>query len=94
MYDGSEALEAGRAYAPDLMLVDIGMPGMTGYELARAVRRDPVLSRVRLVALTGYGRQEDRTRVHDAGFDLHLTKPVADATLREVLDAFEPSEFE
>jgi PAS domain S-box-containing protein len=94
VYDGSDALEAGRAYAPDLMLVDIGMPGMTGYELARAVRRDPVLSRVRLVALTGYGRQEDRARVHDAGFDLHLTKPVADATLREVLDACEPSEFE
>lgn len=94
VYDGTEALEAGRAYAPDLMLVDIGMPGMTGYELAGAVRRDPVLSRVRLVALTGYGREEDRARVHDAGFDLHLTKPVADTTLREVLDAFAPPPFD
>ena len=94
VYDGSDALEAGRVYAPDLMLVDIGMPGMTGYELARAVRRDPALSRVRLVALTGYGREEDRARVHDAGFDLHLTKPVADTTLRELLDAFDQAPFE
>jgi CheY-like chemotaxis protein len=73
------------------MLVDIGMPGMTGYELARAIRADPVLCRVRLAALTGYGREEDRLRVLEAGFDLHLTKPVLDSTLREAIEALTPA---
>jgi CheY-like chemotaxis protein/two-component sensor histidine kinase len=86
VYGGAEALAAGRAEGPDLMLVDIGMPGMTGYDLARQVRRDPSLSKVRLVALTGYGRDEDRARVLEAGFDQHVTKPVADAKLRDLLD--------
>ena len=86
VYGGAEALAAGRAEVPDLMLVDIGMPGMTGYELARLVRGDPALSKVRLVALTGYGREEDRARVLEAGFDQHVTKPVADAKLRDLLD--------
>jgi PAS domain S-box-containing protein len=91
LYDGAEALAACRADRPDLMLVDIGMPGMTGYELARAVRADPELSEIRLVALTGYGLEEDRARVLAAGFDLHLTKPVGDTTLRDVLDALAPA---
>jgi PAS domain S-box-containing protein len=86
VYDGAQALANSHAVRPDIMLVDIGMPGMTGYELARAVRRDPALAGIRLVALTGYGREEDRARVLDAGFDLHLTKPVADTRLRDVLD--------
>ena len=86
VYGGAEALAAGRAEVPDLMLVDIGMPGMTGYDLARQVRRDPSLSKVQLVALTGYGRDEDRARVLEAGFDQHVTKPVADACLRDLLD--------
>ena len=86
VYGGAEALAAGRAEVPDLMLVDIGMPGMTGYDLARQVRRDPSLSKVRLVALTGYGRDEDRARVLEAGFDQHVTKPVGDAKLRDLLD--------
>ena len=84
-YDGAAGLAAGRATVPDVMFVDIGMPGMTGYELARHVRRDRRLSQVQLVALTGYGRDEDRVRSLDAGFDLHLTKPVMDAKLQEVL---------
>jgi two-component system, sensor histidine kinase len=91
LYDGAEALAACRADRPDLMLVDIGMPGMTGFELARAVRADPALSEIRLVALTGYGLEEDRARVLAAGFDLHLTKPVGDTTLRDVLDALAPA---
>jgi len=86
VYAGAEALAASYASHPDILLVDIGMPGMTGYDLARAVRRDPVLANIRLVALTGYGRDEDRAQVLEAGFDLHLTKPVADSTLRDVLD--------
>ena len=91
VYGGSEALAASRTEMPDLMLVDIGMPGMTGYEVARAVRRDPALSAMRLIALTGYGREEDRARVLEAGFDLHLTKPIGEARLRDVLDAITPA---
>jgi PAS domain S-box-containing protein len=84
-YDGRAALEASRSNPPDVMLVDVGMPGMTGYELAGHVRLDRQLAGVRLVALTGYGREEDRARAMEAGFDLHLTKPVMDTTLQQVL---------
>jgi PAS domain S-box-containing protein len=91
VYGGEDALAISRREIPDLMLVDIGMPGMTGYELARAIRADPVLCRIRLAALTGYGREEDRIRVLEAGFDLHLTKPVLDSTLREAIEALTPA---
>jgi PAS domain S-box-containing protein len=85
VYDGAAALDLGRSERPDVIFVDIGMPGMTGYELARRVRLDPVLSHVQLVALTGYGREEDRARVREAGFDQHLMKPVGDAALGALL---------
>ena len=91
VYDGTTALAITRSEAPDVMFVDIGMPGMTGYDVARQVRLRPDLSHVRLVALTGYGRDEDRSRALEAGFDLHITKPVADATLRDVLSEFTPA---
>ena len=84
-YDGATALASGRADPPEVMFVDIGMPGMTGYELAGHVRREPRLAKVQLVAVTGYGRDEDRLRALQAGFDLQLTKPVVDAKLQEVL---------
>jgi PAS domain S-box-containing protein len=90
VYDGATAMAITRSEAPDVMFVDVGMPGMTGYDVAREVRLRSDLSRVRLIALTGYGRDEDRTRALEAGFDLHLTKPVADATLRSVLAEFTP----
>jgi PAS domain S-box-containing protein len=90
VYTGPAALEASRSDLPDVMFVDIGMPGMTGYELARQVRLDRDLSRVQLVALTGYGRAEDRARVLEAGFDQHLTKPIADSRLQAVLLALTP----
>jgi PAS domain S-box-containing protein len=86
MYSGRDAVARARRENPDVMLVDIGMPDMTGYDVAKAIRSDPATSGIRLVALTGYGREEDRARVFAAGFDLHLTKPVADDRLREVLD--------
>jgi PAS domain S-box-containing protein len=88
LYDGADALVAARVQVPDVMFVDLGMPVMNGYELARRVREDAMLSGVRLVALTGYGREEDRVRVLEAGFDLHLTKPVSDSQLRDVLATF------
>jgi signal transduction histidine kinase/ActR/RegA family two-component response regulator/PAS domain-containing protein len=77
VYDGVAALDAARTSPPDVMLVDIGLPGMDGYEVARRVRRDPDLDGVVLVALTGYGREEDRQRAMAAGFDYHLVKPVS-----------------
>jgi PAS domain S-box-containing protein len=85
LYDGATAIAASREQRPDVMFVDVGMPGMTGYELARQIRRDPKLSRTYLVALTGYGRDEDRARAEEAGFDVHVTKPLAEPRLRAVL---------
>jgi PAS domain S-box-containing protein len=76
VYDGVTGLDAARASPPDVMLVDIGLPGMDGYEVAQLVRRDPALKNVVLVALTGYGRDEDKRRAMAAGFDYHLVKPV------------------
>jgi PAS domain S-box-containing protein len=85
VYDGQAALDAARERTPDVMFVDVGMPGMTGYELAGHVRSDASLSRVLLVALTGYGRAEDRVRALASGFDVHVTKPLTEARLRELL---------
>jgi PAS domain S-box-containing protein len=76
VHDGIAAVETARANVPDIMLVDIGLPGMDGYEVARAVRREAALKDIVLVALTGYGRPEDRTQALGAGFDYHLVKPV------------------
>ena len=76
VYDGFAALDAARAEAPDVMLVDIGLPGMDGYEVARRIRGDAAFQAVRLIALTGYGRDEDRQAALAAGFDHHLVKPV------------------
>jgi signal transduction histidine kinase len=76
-YDGPTALEQARATPPEVVLLDIGLPGgMDGYEVARRLRRDPTLSGAFLVAVTGWGREEDRERARQAGFDRHLVKPV------------------
>jgi PAS domain S-box-containing protein len=90
VYDGTTALALGRDDTPDVMLVDLGMPGMTGYDVARRVKHDTALAGIHLIALTGYGREEDRARVHEAGFDLHLTKPVTDRTLEDALSSVAP----
>jgi PAS domain S-box-containing protein len=85
VYDGTTALSIARHARPHLMLVDVGMPGMTGYELASHVRADASLTGVMLVALTGYGRPEDRARALESGFDAHLTKPLTELRLRQML---------
>ena len=69
------------------MLVDIGLPGIDGYEVARRIRCEPRLAGVRLVALTGYGRDEDKRRAESAGFDQHLVKPVDPSSLGKVLQS-------
>jgi PAS domain S-box-containing protein len=76
VHNALAALEAARANVPDVMLIDIGLPGMNGYDLAKAIRADASLHRVVLVALTGYGGEEDKARAVVAGFDYHLVKPV------------------
>ncbi len=74
-HSGQAALEVTQAFNPDLIFLDIGMPGMDGYEVARRVRATPGLEGVVLAALTGWGQQEDRRRTAEAGFDHHLVKP-------------------
>lgn len=82
---GNEALELLRSRGADVVLCDLGLPGMSGYELARAIRHDTSLRETPLVALTGYGQPEDRKRTAAAGFDEHLTKPVDLQVLGETL---------
>jgi CheY-like chemotaxis protein len=72
---GPVGLEKARRFRPDVVLCDIGLPGMDGYAVARAFREDPALRRVGLVALTGYAMTQDRERAQMAGFDWHLPKP-------------------
>jgi CheY-like chemotaxis protein len=85
--DGLSGLEAVRASTPDIALIDIGLPKMDGYELARHIRAESNgPQRPYLVAVTGYGLPEDRARTREAGFDLHLVKPVDAATLVAVLE--------
>jgi signal transduction histidine kinase/CheY-like chemotaxis protein len=75
-YDGPSALAAAKAGRPEVVLLDLGMPGMDGYEVARQLRAEPALAGVRVVAVTGWGHEDDRRRTRDAGFDAHLVKPV------------------
>ena len=74
--DGEEALGLLDEFVPEAAVLDIGLPGMNGYELAAALRAEPRTRSIALIALTGYGRAPDRRRALDAGFDEHLVKPV------------------
>ena len=84
-YDGMAALELASEYAPQVVLLDIGLPEIDGYEVARRLRAEPSWSAI-LIALTGYGQAGDRKRVHDAGFAHHLVKPVKIEKFLEVLE--------
>jgi PAS domain S-box-containing protein len=83
--DGHQALRMMRSFRPQVVFLDIGMPGMTGYEVAEAIRREPQYDSVTLVALTGWGGELDREKSAAAGFDLHLTKPATIAAIEQVL---------
>ena len=76
-------------FIPDVAFLDIGLPDLNGYELARAIRTDPRAAKTRLVALTGYGRGPDRELADQAGFDRHLVKP---AEIEDLLAALEPGD--
>jgi CheY-like chemotaxis protein len=84
-HDGFAALEIARTDRPDVVLLDLGMPGMDGYEVARRLRREPGLENALLAAVSGYGQEEDLRRTREAGFDDHLTKPVDMAQLQGLL---------
>ncbi|MGE5152843.1 MAG: PAS domain S-box protein [Bdellovibrio bacteriovorus] len=84
-YDGLEAVEAAERYRPDLVLLDIGMPKLDGYEACRRIRGQPWGRHMLIVALTGWGQEDDRRRSKAAGFDRHLVKPVAPADLLRLL---------
>ena len=83
--DGPSALAAIEAFRPEVVFLDIGLPGMDGYEIAQLMRQAPAMRSALLVALTGYGQDKDRERARQAGFDQHLTKPVDPSTLLRVL---------
>jgi signal transduction histidine kinase len=84
-HNGAEALAIAGEFKPQIILLDLGMPKMDGCETAREIRKRPWGKRARLIALTGWGQQEDRRRTEEAGFDCHLVKPVAEAELFEAL---------
>jgi PAS domain S-box-containing protein len=89
--DGPSAVELALRLRPDVMLVDVGLPGIDGYEVARRIRAADGAGRIRLVALTGYGLPEDRARALEAGYEVHLTKPIDPATLQRILEADDPA---
>jgi CheY-like chemotaxis protein len=84
-FDGEQALREAAAFLPDVALVDIGLPGMSGHDVARAIRKDGRLRNTVLVAQTGWGQEHDRQRSREAGFDHHLVKPAELSELREIL---------
>jgi CheY-like chemotaxis protein len=88
VYDGPSALELASTFQPDIIFQDIGMPGMSGYEVGWRLRQGFSKDQMMLVALTGYGTEEDRRRTALAGFDLHLVKPVEPETLQHLVRAF------
>jgi CheY-like chemotaxis protein len=85
VHDGPAALAAVEAFRPDVALLDIGLPVMDGYELARRLAQQPGLADLRLVAVTGYGQRQDRDRSARAGFHAHLVKPLELTQLRQTL---------
>jgi PAS domain S-box-containing protein len=88
-HDGQSALKAARSYQPDLVLLDIGLPGLNGYEVGRQLREEFGKEQMLLVAMTGYGQEEDRRRSQQAGFDHHWVKPVDPVALRALLAALD-----
>jgi CheY-like chemotaxis protein len=85
-HDGVAAQDLAATFAPQIAFLDIGLPGCNGYDLARNLRRLPQTAHARLIAITGWGQEEDRRRSRDAGFDLHLVKPVEPSQLVDIID--------
>ena len=84
-HDGMEAVEVATAFRPDVILLDIGMPRLNGYEACRRIREQPWGEKIVLVALTGWGQDEDKRRSQEAGFTHHMVKPIDPAVLKKLL---------
>jgi two-component system CheB/CheR fusion protein len=87
VHSGAAALEMAAGFRPDLIVCDIGMPGMDGYETCRRLRRLPGMEKVVIAAVSGYGGPGDRRKSREAGFDRHLVKPIGRATLEELVNS-------
>jgi CheY-like chemotaxis protein len=84
-HSGHDGVRAAERCRPDVVLCDIGLPGLDGYAVARRLRGNPATVQARLIAVTAYGQDEDRRRSHEAGFERHLVKPVDPDDLRRAL---------
>jgi CheY-like chemotaxis protein len=85
-----EGVAAAKALMPDVIFLDIGMPVMDGYAVARSLRGDAALSRIKIVALTAWGDQESREQTKATGFDLHIVKPAQFAELIDIVNGTQP----
>jgi CheY-like chemotaxis protein len=86
-FNGPQALEKARAFRPHIVLLDIGMPGMSGYDVAKQLRAEDQFEGLVITALTGYGQAEDKRRSHEAGFNHHMTKPPNPDLLAALLES-------
>ena len=84
-YEGLQALAVAENYRPEVILLDLGLPGINGFEVAKQMRLSPVLAGTTIVAITGFGTENDRRLSRDAGFDYHLVKPVNFTILQRLL---------
>jgi CheY-like chemotaxis protein len=91
VYSGEAAVEQVAKFEPDMALIDIGMPRCDGYETVAGIRAQEAGKHAILVAVTGWSRDEDKRRAYDAGFDLHVTKPMRLETLKELLALLDPA---
>jgi CheY-like chemotaxis protein len=90
-HDGLEAVSIADEFRPDVVLLDIGLPRINGYEAARQIRQQPWGQRIVLIATTGWGQESDRQRSKDAGFDHHLVKPINTVALAQLLASMQPA---
>ena len=88
-HDGATAISIATQFAPDVVFLDIGLPVMNGYTVVRAMREMPQLTNVYIVAVTGWGQEEDRRKARDAGFNSHFTKPLSPTVLQDLLSTIE-----
>jgi CheY-like chemotaxis protein len=86
--DGSQAIQKAIRFRPRIVLLDIGLPGMNGYDVAQVLRSTPEVSTVLIVAISGYGEPEDKRNAYSVGIDLHVTKPVQVSILKELVSVY------
>jgi CheY-like chemotaxis protein len=86
-HSGKDGIAAARALAADVVLCDVGLPDIDGYEVARRLRADAATAKARLVALTGYDGDDEQRKAHDAGFDRHVVKPIDPSQLESLLES-------